>query len=181
MENVNTVVLQMKLWNCSKCFRSLPCQSHCVVCDMDIQQLPLIKHSSLELLFSKLLFLIFTFVLPMPSPLTFSHDTIFVNYVNKFWLPPLEGGGEPKTFLNGGGSMVREHVFLKGGGGNWHFSYLIFSRFIIFTFRNYFTLCKIVLCYAFEEKLFFSATIILWKKITLICLKMNLKISHKLW
>ena len=24
----------------------------------------------------------------------------------------------------------------------WHFCYLIFSRFIIFTFRNYFTLCK---------------------------------------
>ena len=36
------------------------------------------------------------------------------------------------------------------------------------------------LCYAFEEKLFFSATIILWKKVILSCLKMNLKISHKL-
>ena len=35
---------------------------------------------------------------------------------------------------------------LKGGGtSTWHFFYLIFSRFIIFTFRNYF-LCKIVLC-----------------------------------
>ena len=30
-----------------------------------------------------------------------------------------------------------------GVGADWHFSYL---RFIIFTFRNYFTLCKIVLC-----------------------------------
>ena len=39
-----------------------------------------------------------------------------------------------------------EQVFLKEGEGGWHFSYLIFSRFIIFTFRNYFTLCKIVLC-----------------------------------
>ena len=29
--------------------------------------------------------------------------------------------------------------------GDWHFRYLIFSRFIIFTFRNYFTLCKAVL------------------------------------
>ena len=28
----------------------------------------------------------------------------------------------------------------------WHFSYLIFSRFAIFAFRNYFTRCKIVLC-----------------------------------
>ena len=49
-------------------------------------------------------------------------------------------------------------------GGVWHCSYLIFSRFI-FTFGNYFTLGKIVLCiYAFEEKLIFPATIILWKK-----------------
>ena len=35
-------------------------------------------------------------------------------------------------------------------------------------------------CYAFEEKLFFSATMILWKSFIVICLKMNLKISHKL-
>ena len=48
-----------------------------------------------------------------------------------------------------------------GGGGRWHGSDLIFSRFI-FTFGNYFTLGKIVLCiYAFEEKLIFPATIIL--------------------
>ena len=42
--------------------------------------------------------------------------------------------------------MVQGQVFLKGGGYFWHFSYLIFSRFMIFAFRNYFTLCKIVLC-----------------------------------
>ena len=36
------------------------------------------------------------------------------------------------------------------------------------------------LCYAFEEKLFFSVTIILRKKVILSCLKINLKISHKL-
>ena len=35
----------------------------------------------------------------------------------------------------------------------------LFNFLIIFTFRNYFTLCKIVLCN--EEKLFFSVTIIL--------------------
>ena len=40
--------------------------------------------------------------------------------------------------------MVQEQVFLKGGG--WHFSYLIFSRLIIFKFRNYFILCNIALC-----------------------------------
>ena len=38
--------------------------------------------------------------------------------------------------------MVQGQVFFKGGG---HFSHLIFSRFDIFTFTNYFTLCKIVL------------------------------------
>ena len=45
---------------------------------------------------------------------------------------------------------------------DWHFSYLIFSRFIIFTCRNYFTLCKIVLC--IWRKKFFSTIMILWKK-----------------
>ena len=36
----------------------------------------------------------------------------------------------------------------NGGGGGWHFSFLIFSRFVIFIFRNYLeiTLCEIVLC-----------------------------------
>ena len=76
-----------------------------------------------------------------------------------------------------GGSMVQGQVFLKGGG-RWHFSYLIFSRFIIFTFRNYFTLSKIVSC--IWRKKIFSATIILWKKVIQSCLKINLKISHKL-
>ena len=48
--------------------------------------------------------------------------------------------------------MVQGQVFLKGG--DWHFSYFVFSRFIIFAFRNYFTLSKILLC-IFEEKKFF--------------------------
>ena len=62
--------------------------------------------------------------------------------------------------------MVQVQVFLQGGG--WHFSYLIFQRFIIFTFRSTLLencLCRIYFCilqnYAFEEKLFLSATIIL--------------------
>ena len=58
----------------------------------------------------------------------------------------------------------------------WYFSYLIFSRFIIFKFRN-FTLCKMVLC-IWRKKNF--ATMILWKKVILSCLKTNLKISHNL-
>ena len=39
--------------------------------------------------------------------------------------------------------MVQGQVFFKGG--DWNFSYLIFSKFIIFKFRNYFILCKIAL------------------------------------
>ena len=55
--------------------------------------------------------------------------------------------------------MVQGQVFLKkkgGGGGGWYFFYLIFLRFIIFAFRK---IAK--LCHAFEEKVFFSATMIL--------------------
>ena len=39
--------------------------------------------------------------------------------------------------------VYQGQIFLKGGG--WHFSYLIFSRFIISKFRNYFFLCRTVL------------------------------------
>ena len=58
---------------------------------------------------------------------------------------------------------------LKGGrGGSCHFFYFIFQRFIIFTFRNCFTLfCKIVfakLCYAFEERFMFFCPHNLMKK-----------------
>ena len=45
--------------------------------------------------------------------------------------------------------MVQGQVFLKkegGGGEGCHFLYLVFSRSINFTCRNYFTLWKIVLC-----------------------------------
>ena len=66
----------------------------------------------------------------------------------------------------------QEQIFLKsgeGGGGGWHYSYLIFSRFIIFT------LPFAKLCYASEEKKFFSATIILWKRVIQSYLKMNMK------
>ena len=42
------------------------------------------------------------------------------------------------------------------------------------------TLLFVKLCYAFEEKLFFSATITLRKKVILSCLEMNLKIFNEL-
>ena len=73
------------------------------------------------------------------------------------------------TIKKRGGSMVQGQVFLKGG--DWCF-YLIFSRFIIFNYRNYFILCEIVLYVA----LCFSITS--WKKVIRSCLKMNVKMSH---
>ena len=63
--------------------------------------------------------------------------------------------------------MVQGQVFLKwggggGGGGGWHFSYLIFE---VLSFSHLeITLPFAKLSYAFEEKLIFSATIILWKR-----------------
>ena len=78
----------------------------------------------------------------------------------KFRLPPPEGG--IWKIKKGGGSMVQGQVLLKWG--DWHFSYLIFSRFIIFTFRNYFTLCKIVLC--------------IWRKTIFFCHHNFLKKDH---
>ena len=59
---------------------------------------------------------------------------------------------------------------LKVRGRGWQFCYLIFSRFIIFTFRDYFTLCKTVLY--------------IWRKIILFCQhsfmkKIHFKLSKK--
>ena len=54
---------------------------------------------------------------------------------------PQRGGSE--KLKKGGGSIVQGKVFLKEGG--WHCSYLMLSRFIIFTFTNCFTLYKIVM------------------------------------
>ena len=73
---------------------------------------------------------------------------------------PQRGGSE--KLKKGGGSIVQGQVFLKEGG--WHCSYLMLSRFIIFTFTNYFTLYKIVMhlqviliiCIILKLLLFFS-------------------------
>ena len=100
--------------------------------------------------------------------------------------PPLFKGGKvnfdylpPRGKIQKrGGTMVQAQVFLLKRGRGWHFSYFIFSRLIIFTFRNFFTLFKI-LSYIWR-KIIFSATIILWRKVILRCLKMNLKICYKL-
>ena len=54
--------------------------------------------------------------------------------------------GKPGFFVPPFPLWVGVSSYRGGGGGGWHFSYLIFSRIIIFAFRNYFILCKILLC-----------------------------------
>ena len=71
--------------------------------------------------------------------------------------------------------MVQGQVFFKTGGG-------VLTLFLFHFFKVYhFYIQKLPfakLWYAFEEKKIFSATIILWKKVILSRLKINLKVSH---
>ena len=70
---------------------------------------------------------------------------------------------------------MQGQVFLKEEGADtfpvWFLQSLSFLHLEI-------TLTFAKLCYAFEEKYFFSVTIILWKKVILGHLEINLKISH---
>ena len=99
---------------------------------------------------------------PPPPPFLFKGGE--GGYVNFDYLPRR---GRTWKIKRGGWMYGAGAGLLKREG--WHFSYLIFSRFIILNFAK--------LCYAFEQKLFFSTTIILGKKVILICPKMNMKIN----
>ena len=81
--------------------------------------------------------------------------------LNFDYLP--QRGGKSGKLKEGNGSKVQEQVLLKGGWreGGWNFSCLIFYKVYHFYI---FTLPFAKLSYAFEEKHFFSVTIILWKK-----------------
>ena len=84
-------------------------------------------------------------VLDPPPPLLFLKEGV------NFHSIPSRGEGSQK--LKRGWKYGAGAGLLKGGWG-WHFSYLVFPRFIIFTFRNYFTLCKI-LSYIWGKIIFF--------------------------
>ena len=75
----------------------------------------------------------------MPLPLIRSPSKGGVNWTEG-------GGGSEKQ--KGDGSMVQGQFFLKEWKGGWYFPYLIFSRLIIFTFRNYYVIqfCFIYIC-----------------------------------
>ena len=106
-------------------------------------------------------------------------------YSLKSFAPPGQEWKIPRNFLH---ILVTVVHFTDQ---NWIYKTLYFcltllhfwlTLFLINFFKVYhltllFTLCKIVLC--MWRKIIFSVTIILWKKV-LICLKMNLKMSHKL-
>ena len=92
-------------------------------------------------------FLMFQGTSPSPSKIlygcSYAGPLLFVREggVNFNWLPRRGGSGKLKKVVE---------VWCRGGsswrlGRSWHFLNLIFSRFIIFTFRNYFTHCKVVL------------------------------------
>ena len=110
------------------------------------------RRSSLRLVF--LITIVYNIVrIPPPPPPNFKAG----GGVNFDYLPRRRG--ESEKLEKGSGSMVQGQVLLKvcvwgGGCGGWHFLSLIFSRFIIFTYRNYITLCKIVLC-IWRETIFF--------------------------
>ena len=72
--------------------------------------------------------------------------------------------------------MIQGQVFLKGGAGTFPIKFFQGLPFL----NPEITLPFAKLRYAFEEKLLFPAAIILWKKVVISYLKMNLKISHKL-
>ena len=67
-----------------------------------------------------------------PSPLFLKGEVNF-NYL------PQKGGHLLKIFKK------RMEVWHRGREGGRHVHYLFFSRFIIFAFQNYFTLCEIVI------------------------------------
>ena len=75
--------------------------------------------------------------------------------------------------------MVQVQVFLKGGVGRGGQALLLFYFLKVYNLHLKITLPFSKLHYAFEEKNF-SATIILGKKVILSCLKLSVKISHKL-
>ena len=91
-----------------------------------------------------------------PLPIVLKREKINFDYLSR--------REESEKLEKGGGSMVQRQVLLKvcvyvcvwvgKEVRDWHFSYLLFLRFIIFTYRNYITLCKTVLC-IWRETIFF--------------------------
>ena len=101
----------------------------------------------------------------------------------------MEKGGNLKTtkkgwkYGAGAGVHMCVCVCVEGGGvrgeGGCNLTYLVFHQGLSILCLEI-TLPFAKLCYAFEKIFFFSATITLCKKVTRVCLKMNLLISHKL-
>ena len=78
------------------------------------------------------------YIVQTSPPPSFYSGEVSLDYL------PRRGEGDLKNFKKGWKYGAGAGLLKRGGG--WHLSYLIFSRFIIFTFWNYFILCKIVVC-----------------------------------
>ena len=85
--------------------------------------------------------------------------------------------------------MVQGQVFLKGGGGGRvvcgggggvGLTLVLFNFFKVYHFYIEKLLYPLQNCAMHLKKKKFSVIIILWRKVILSCLKINLKISHKL-
>ena len=91
-----------------------------------------------KIITSNILLLVPSFQMPMLLSHSFNCP-FFKGGESKFWLPPRRGEGNLKNFENWWKYSAGAGLFKGLGGGGWHSSYLIFSRFISVTFRNYFT------------------------------------------
>ena len=96
-------------------------------------------------------------IVQTPRPLLFESGG------SKFcWLPPPEGRIwkiRKRRWKYGAGAGFLKSVWVcmcvwRGEGRRWHVSYVIFSRFIIYTHRDYITLCKTVL-WIWRKTIFF--------------------------
>ena len=104
-----------------------------------------------------------------------SSDPLFLKGEEWILITSLGGGREIwKIFKSGWKYGARAGLLKKRP---WNFCYLIFSRFIVFTLRNYFTLCKIVLC-IWRKMLFFCQHDFMKKSR---CLKINLYMCKEDW
>ena len=80
---------------------------------------------------------------PRPSKLPAPLPPPFLRRESKFCLPPSDGGRESEKLKKEWKYIVQWQVFL----GGWHFFYLTFSRFIIFTLRQNCVMHLKIFCY----------------------------------
>ena len=128
-----------------------------------LRKLQLLVFSSFKIKQQELLVIVWS----PPSP--------FLKGVSKFNYLPRRGVSE--ILQKGSGSMVQGQVFLKVGEG---LALLLFNFFKVYHFYIYKLLYYLQNCVMHLKKNYFFCHHNFTKKVILSCLKINLKISHKL-